>query len=145
MNIDGSCHCGQVRYQADVDSENVLICHCTDCQTLTGTAFRTAVLSRPGGFKLLSGELKTYTKTSESGVKRLQTFCPECGTPIYSSTEGDGQKVYSIRAGTARQRRNLVPRTQIWCRSAQEWITGMGEIASLETQPSGLGQSTKIG
>ena len=29
------------------------------------------MLSRPGGFKLLSGELKTYTKTSESGVKRL--------------------------------------------------------------------------
>jgi hypothetical protein len=34
MKIDGSCHCGYVRYQAEVDPAQVEICHCTDCQTL---------------------------------------------------------------------------------------------------------------
>jgi len=58
MRIDGRCHCGFITYEADIDPEKVIICHCTDCQTLTGSAFRTAVLTREGGFRLLSGELK---------------------------------------------------------------------------------------
>lgn len=134
MKIDGCCHCGYINYEAEIDPENVLICHCTDCQTLTGSAFRTAALTQKDGFNLLSGELKTYVKTSESGTKRLQTFCPECGSPIYSTSEDDGPKVYSIRVGTSRQRNELVPQAQIWCRSAQPWIADIGALPRTETQ-----------
>jgi hypothetical protein len=132
MRIDGRCHCGFITYEADIDPERVVICHCTDCQTLTGSAFRTAVLTREGGFRLLSGELKTYVKTGESGHRRAQTFCPECGSPIHSTAEGDGPKVYSIRVGTTRQRYELVPRAQIWCRSAQPWLAKVGALPNSE-------------
>jgi hypothetical protein len=125
MKIDGSCHCGFVTYEAEIDPEKVVICHCTDCQTLSGSAFRTSVRTRAGAFKLLSGELNTYVKVAESGARRPQTFCPECGSPIYSTSDGDSPKVYSIRAGTCRQRGELVPRAQIWCRSALPWIGGL--------------------
>jgi hypothetical protein len=37
MEIDGGCHCGQVSYRAEIDPDRVSICHCTDCQTLTGS------------------------------------------------------------------------------------------------------------
>ncbi len=134
MRIDGRCHCGFITYEADIDPERVIICHCTDCQTLTGSAFRTAVLTREGGFRLLSGELKTYVKTGESGQRRAQTFCPECGSPIHSTAEGDGPKVYSIRVGTSRQRYELVPRAQIWCRSAQPWLADVRGLPKSETQ-----------
>jgi hypothetical protein len=40
MRIDGQCHCGAVTYQAEIDPEWVSICHCTDCQTLTGSPYR---------------------------------------------------------------------------------------------------------
>ena len=40
MKIDGGCHCGNIAYRAEVDPGMVGICHCTDCQTLTGSAFR---------------------------------------------------------------------------------------------------------
>jgi len=79
MRIDGRCHCGFIAYEAKIDLATAMICHCTDCQTLTGSAFRTFVLSWEDGFSLLKGKLKTYVKTSDSGTKRLQTFCPECG------------------------------------------------------------------
>ncbi len=134
MKIDGRCHCGFITYEAEVDLEKVMICHCTDCQTLTGSAFRTFALTREDGFNLLSGKLKTYVKTSESGTKRLQTFCPECGSPIYSTSQDDGPKVYSIRVGTSRQLNDLVPRAQIWCRSAQTWISDIGSLPRTETQ-----------
>ena len=92
MKIDGRCHCGHITYEAEIDPDKVMICHCADCQTLSGSAFRTVVFTRENSFKLLSGELKIYVKTGESGTKRPQSFCPQCGTPIYSSTLGEGAK-----------------------------------------------------
>jgi hypothetical protein len=45
MKIDGRCHCGYITYQAEIDPEKVMICHCTDCQTLSGSAFRTVAFT----------------------------------------------------------------------------------------------------
>ena len=134
MKIDGRCHCGFISYEAEIDPEKVMICHCTDCQTLSGSAFRIAALTREGGFQLLSGAVKTYVKTADSGTRRAQAFCPECGSPIYATSEGAGPKVYSIRLGTSRQRYELVPKAQIWCRSAQEWLGDLAAIAKVETE-----------
>ena len=45
MKIDGGCHCGYIAYEAEVDPDKVRICHCTDCQTLSGSAFRTVAFT----------------------------------------------------------------------------------------------------
>jgi hypothetical protein len=86
MKIDGGCHCGYITYVAEIDPDKVGICHCTDCQTLSGSAFRVSVPAAREAFSLRGGEPKIYVKTAESGAKRAQGFCPECGTPIYAST-----------------------------------------------------------
>ena len=134
MRIDGGCHCGFITYEAEIDPERVLICQCTDCQTLSGSAFRTVALTREGGFRLLSGQPTVYVKTAESGAKRLQGFCPTCGTPIYATSPGEEPKVYAVRVGTARQRRDLVPRERIWCRSALPWVGTIAAIPGADTQ-----------
>jgi hypothetical protein len=136
MKIDGECHCGRVTYEAEIDPGKVVICHCTDCQTLSGSAFRTVVFTRVGTFKLRSGELKIYVKTGESGSERPQAFCPECGTPIYSTTVADDPKSHAIRLGTVRQRDQLVPGTQLWFRSAQHWVREIASIPKIEKQPT---------
>jgi len=136
MKIDGRCHCGYVTYEAEADPEKTAICHCTDCQTLSGSAFRTVALTREDTFKLRSGELKIYIKTGESGIKRSQAFCPECGTPIYSTTIGEGPKIHAVRVGTVRQRDELVPKMQLWFRSAQHWVTDLDSIRQIEKQPA---------
>lgn len=63
----------------------------------------------------------------------MQAFCPECGTPIYSAAPGDAP-AFSIRVGTARQRSELRPRAQLWSRSAQDWLTGLGAVRRMEKQ-----------
>jgi len=134
MRIDGQCHCGFIAYEAEIDPESVMICHCADCQTLTGSAFRTFALTKEDGLRLLSGEAKVYVKTAESGSRRRQGFCPECGSPIYSTSDTSGPKVYAIRTGTARQRNELIPRAQIWCRSAQAWTNHLDSVPKMESQ-----------
>ena len=135
MRVDGTCHCGAIRFEAEVDPERVVICHCTDCQTLTGTAFRTVVASLPGSFRLLAGVPRVYVKTGASGNRRELGFCPDCGTPIYSAPEGEGVRVLALRIGALAQRDRLVPREQYWCRSAQGWLGDLASIPCRETQP----------
>ena len=136
MKIDGGCHCGYIVYEADADPANACICHCTDCQTLSGSAFRTVLPTREGSFKLRSGELKIYVKTAESGAARPQSFCPNCGTPIYSTSSGKDPKVYILRLGTVRQRGQIIPNLQLWSRSAQPWVIDFASIPRVETQPA---------
>ncbi|MCH7929521.1 MAG: GFA family protein [Proteobacteria bacterium] len=134
MKIDGGCHCGAITYEAEIDPEKVGICHCTDCQTLSGSAFRTILVVPEDDFRLLSGEPKTYVKIGDSGEKRAQTFCPECGSPIYATSVGDGPKFINIRLGTARQRDELPPKFQYWFRSAQRWLTDLDSVPKFEKQ-----------
>lgn len=135
MKIDGGCHCGYITYEAEADPADTVICHCTDCQILSGSAFRAVILTQEGTFKLRSGELKIFEKTGDSGTVRQQSFCPECGTPVFSTTVGEGRKVHSIRLGTVRQRDQLTPKVQLWARSAQYWVNDIGVIPRIETQP----------
>jgi hypothetical protein len=132
MRIDGSCHCGAIRYEARIDPAQVSICHCTDCQALTGSAFRVTVPAAQKDFRLLSGEPKIYIKMADSGRKRLQAFCGECGSPIYATSAEEGPKTYGIRVGTIRQRKLMAPSRQIWRSSALCWVPSMDD---LETFP----------
>jgi hypothetical protein len=133
MKIVGACHCGNITYSAEIDPENVGICHCTDCQTLSGSAFRTSVRANKEAFHLEGGQPKIYVKTAESGAKRAQAFCPECGTSIYSAAVSDPQ-VFNIRVGTARQRAELRPKSQGWCRSARDWVMDLQSIKQFAKQ-----------
>lgn len=128
MQVDGRCHCGAISYEAELDPDAIMVCHCTDCQTLSGSAFRTVALTRPGGFRLLSGAPKIYVKIAESGARRRQAFCGECGSAIYATSEGEEPKVYSLRLGTCRQRAALRPVAQIWCGSALPWVEALADV-----------------
>lgn len=132
MHINGGCHCGKITYEAEVDPNAVTVCHCTDCQTLSGTAFRTVVSTKQEDLKVV-GEPKVYIKTAESGNKRAQAFCPDCGTPLWATTPSDSQ-VFGLRVGAIKERDQLVPKRQVWARSAQGWLSQLGGITRLEKQ-----------
>jgi len=133
MKVDGTCHCGNIRFEAEIDPAKVVICHCTDCQTLSGSAFRTVAPTVAGTFRLLSGEPKIYLKTADSGNMREQAFCAECGTPIYSGPVGDGDRVLGLRVGVLRQRNQLKPGLRIWHRSSLGWLRDLASIETCET------------
>lgn len=122
MKIDGACHCGAITYEAETDPEQVVICHCTDCQTLSGSAFRTITPVPEASLKFLTGEPKIYEKIAESGNRRQQAFCANCGSQLYSATPDDGPKDIYMRVGTIRQRAELTPQLETWCRSKLPWL-----------------------
>jgi hypothetical protein len=129
MKINGACHCGAIKVEAEADPEKVSICHCTDCQNATGTAYRVTI-QVPGDQLTITGTPKTYLKTTaDSGNPRAHGFCPNCGTPLFATTPGEGkQAVYGVRVGILRQRNELAPKRQIWFRSAQPWTQHLGDV-----------------
>jgi hypothetical protein len=135
MKIDGACSCGNITIQGEADPAAVSICHCTDCQTATGTAFRVSIPVSGASLKV-TGQPTIYLKTTaDSGNPRAQAFCPKCGSPLYSTTPGEGQQaMYIVRVGILKQRDQLEPKRQIWWRSARSWVTGLEGIRKIEKQ-----------
>jgi hypothetical protein len=128
MQIDGQCHCGAVTYQAEIDPERVSICHCTDCQGLTGSPYRVTVICEASQVRLTRGRPKVYAKTGDNGRTRFQHFCGDCGSPLFTGGEDGGPDDWGIRWGSICQRDQLAPRQQIWCRSAVPWINNLKEL-----------------
>ncbi len=131
MKIDGHCHCGRITFEAEVDPDTATICHCTDCQRLTGSAFRVNIRAPAAHFVLRTGTPRTYIKTAESGNKRRHAFCGDCGTPIYAC-EVDNPQSYGLRVGTITQRAAFTPQQQIWRRSALKWVDTLAAIPAIE-------------
>ncbi len=136
MKVEGGCLCGHITYEAVVDPDQVAICHCSDCQINSGAAYGVVVGADENQFKLLTGTLKVYEKTGESGTVRALSFCPECGTRIHATTVGVGTQFMGLRVGTVRQRAQLKPRVQFWCRSALDWTSDLSDLPRIETQPT---------
>jgi hypothetical protein len=134
MKIDGSCHCGFITFEADVDPDKTTVCHCADCQTLSGAPYRASVFAAPDKFRLLSGEPTIYVKTADSGNKRVQAFCPKCGSPLYATALDDKSAMLGIRVGVIRQRDQLMPKRQVWGQSRQFWVDNLASILRLEKQ-----------
>jgi hypothetical protein len=128
MKVEGACHCGQVSYEAEVNPETVLLCNCTDCQVLTGSAFRLSVPAPSWSFRLLSGRPSTYVKTADSGTRRAHSFCPNCGTPVFACAADGVPPTYSLRVGGLKQRHDLPPTIRTWCKSALLWAQDVSVI-----------------
>ena len=131
---DGGCQCGGIRYRVSAEPVSVRLCHCTECQRQTGSAFGMAMIVRDDAFQLLSGTLKTWTRSSDSGRSVACSFCPDCGTRVIHRAE-----LYrgytNVRAGTLDDTSWLKPNVSIWMRSKQPWVQLPDGFQLHELQP----------
>jgi hypothetical protein len=129
MKIDGGCHCVAIRFEASVSPKLVMICHCTDCQTMSGAPYRVNVRVLRDRFRI-EGEPRRYTKTAASGATVETAFCGVCGTPLYSFK--DGSDSINLRLGIVAQRAQLTPALQGFCESALPWALDIRAIERVE-------------
>ena len=135
--MDGGCGCGQVRYQINASQSPVVYaCHCTDCQTHSGSAF---ALQMPVFEAMLSvsGDLITGEVTLPSGAISIVFSCPKCLVRIYTRN-GNRPGMVTIRAGTLDASKDVFPKFHLWTDSRQSWVTIPDGAISMEQQPRAI-------
>jgi hypothetical protein len=80
------CCCGSLSAEATGEPSLVCVCHCTECQRRTGSAFGVSTYF-PKDQVRTEGPSKVYARGSDSGRKVELHFCPDCGTSVFWYTE----------------------------------------------------------
>jgi hypothetical protein len=108
----GGCQCGAIRYRLEGQPLELTVCHCTECQRQSGSAFGMSLAIPAGAFELLAGELRFFEVVCDSGRIKSCAFCPSCGTRIYHRTDAG----ISVKAGTLDDTSSLRPAAHYWTR-----------------------------
>ena len=132
-HLSGGCLCGKVRYSAEADPVFTAICHCKNCQKQAGGSFSLNV-GIPAAALSLTGPIKTFQDTGDSGKPVRRRFCPECGSPVVTEVEAmPGLTI--IKAGTLDDTSWLKPDMEIYCDSAQAWTPRQGDARKFARAP----------
>lgn len=131
----GGCQCGEIRYEVIGPSRQLVVCHCTDCQRQSGSAFGMTLVVDESDLRLTRGEPGLFTSKSEAGRDKWGAFCTQCGTRIYNKTVLRPGKL-SVKPGTLDDTGSLKPDIHIWTRSKQHWVTIPEGVETHEKGPS---------
>ncbi|HEB58449.1 MAG TPA: GFA family protein [Gammaproteobacteria bacterium] len=114
----GGCLCGAVRFEIRGPIEDIVMCHCSQCRKVQGTAYATNGNVAANNFVFLSGEdnLTTYAVSDDQN----KYFCRTCGSPIMSRRASHPNQV-RIRLGTIESDIEERPGAHIFVGSKANW------------------------
>ncbi|MDA1074295.1 MAG: GFA family protein [Proteobacteria bacterium] len=123
LEIEGGCICGAVRYCLTSAPLFVHCCHCTWCQTETGSAFAVNILIESDRVRLKGGQTKAILTPSASGKGQRIHRCPVCFVAVWSHYAGAGDAIRFVRAGTLDDPSRCPPDIHIYTMTAQSWLS----------------------
>lgn len=131
MTQQGSCLCGDIKYQLNGDILNVVNCHCNLCRSHSGAAFSTYVVAPHAALLITTGEDNTGSFAIDRGHKH---FCRRCGTPLFNIYDGY-PGLCMIYHGTLENHDRIRPKMNIWYENRLDWTGTIASIHSLEQGP----------
>lgn len=132
--VPGGCACGAIRYALTEDLLGLHVCHCSDCQAATGSAFVMTAPVRTEAIELTRGEPVVHEYETVSGIRRADAICGHCTSPLWSISRRY-PALRSLRPGTLDDRSWLEPVAHIWLRSAQPWVPIPADRLRFDQQP----------
>ena len=137
LPMEGGCQCEAIRYKISAEPVVTYVCHCTVCQTQSGSAFGLAARFRKEHFELKRGELANFIRPGTQGNFLTNSFCKECGTRIHH-VPNRFPDLISLKPGTLDDTSWLNPTFHTFTRSAQPWVVIPGNVPSFEAMPADL-------
>ena len=119
--IAGGCLCGKIRYTVSQPMQNIIACHCTHCQKVSGAGASHNVLVPTRAVTFTSGQPKRFADTAQSGNILNRYFCGDCGSPIYSQREKVPEMMV-LKIGTLDAPGDMHVVMNIWTSSARPWM-----------------------
>ena len=129
----GGCECKTIRYQHNGEPLTCYTCHCTDCQTSSGSAFGLSMIVNEKDMMVERGEL-AVSVLDYDGVNVMRHHCAQCGTTLWLSADSY-PGIVALKPGTFDDTRWFKPVAHLWTRSAQSWVVFDNSIPRYEKQP----------
>ena len=120
--LGGGCACGEIRYRLKSAPMFVHCCHCTSCQTETGSAFVINALIEADGVETTKGAAEPVMTPSESGRGQQIWRCPTCHIALWSNYGGAKDAIRFVRVGTLDAPAACPPDIHIYTRSKLPWV-----------------------
>ena len=120
LPIEGGCQCGQLRYLLKAEPVMFYLCHCTECQRHTSSAYGESLRCIAADMEF-TGDYRIVERVAESGTRREGWFCPQCGVRVWHGSQG--KSTGNIKAGTLDDTSWLIPAGHIWTRSKQAFVS----------------------
>ena len=117
--ITGGCECGAVRYQTDAAPVMSGICHCRDCQKASGSGNNPFVVVPKDAVKI-TGEVRYFATTGDSGKPSRRGFCPTCGCRLFGLADV-APHLMALSVGSLDDPATFQPGMHIYVKSAQPW------------------------
>ncbi|OHX37035.1 hypothetical protein BJL95_20325 [Methylomonas sp. LWB] len=115
----GGCMCGAIRYELQTEPRLSFLCQCRQCQRITGTGHSAEFVASEAD-TMISGALKFYELTADSGNIVTSGFCPTCGNPVLKKSSGYPGMLF-FHAATLDNPTVFKPQTVFWAASHQPW------------------------
>ncbi len=132
MSWEGGCACQAVRYRLSREPMFVHCCHCTSCQTETGSAFAINALIESDQVETLKGSPEPVLTPSESGRGQQVWRCPSCHVAVWSNYGGANDILRFVRVGTLDEPGAIEPDIHIYSRSKVPWVQLPGGALAVE-------------
>ncbi|KIV84039.1 hypothetical protein PV11_06014 [Exophiala sideris] len=112
--FESSCLCGANRISFEADS----------ILKFSGSTNTNNLFVPLAGFEVLSGKLKTYTKSVESGNEMTSYFCDQCGSTLYRKTSLTDKAVAVMIGGIDGPEaiENGCPEHELFVRNRPSWM-----------------------
>ena len=134
MSNSGGCLCGRISYDLKGEPIVSLVCHCTNCQKQSGSAFSVNVICQQDQIQV-TGKLSTYEDRSDTGDKVFRKFCGTCGSPIFSELTAHPGLI-ALKVGSLNDTSNVTPSSQVWCDSGQDWLKIESDMPRFAQNPT---------
>lgn len=133
-NVDspeGGCLCGTIRYRLNTKPENVIQCHCADCQKASGTGSSLNTLVPTEELEMLQGEPSEFTQAVDSGRVLTRFFCSDCGSPLFTRRENAPERTI-LKVGSLDDPSAVKIVMNVWTGSAQPWTIWDKDLPAFE-------------
>lgn len=132
--FEGRCQCGETRYRVSGQVAALFVCHCTECQRQSASAFGMALWLGNYRKEVRGGALGAWIRSTPTGKALVCEFCTRCGTRLFHQMGGQSEMM-SIKPGTLDTALDLEPVAHIWTSSARAWVQLPEGILSYPENP----------
>ena len=117
--IAGNCLCGRVTFKVNDEFSMFHLCHCTQCQKITGSAFASNIFTRPDNIEWVKG-IELAVRYDDPERHFTKVFCSKCGSGLPFLTQSG--KYIIVPAGSLSEQPEIRPQDNIFWSEHIAWL-----------------------